>query len=181
MKTCILDLDERDQIIVETLQKDPNASQEELGKILKLSQPSVSARIRRLKEKGIIQHVVGVNFKKVDLHIAKVDISTTDSKGVLKEFEDCPFFLNALITSGKHNLCLFFMANDLKRLEGIVDHHIRSDPKVKDIEMNIVITPTKDLVLPLRIASTNKRQQDCPQHCAECFEAPKKKYKVVKR
>ena len=47
-----LKLDDRDDIIIQMLQKNPQTSQEEIAKTLKLSQPSVWARIRNLKEKG---------------------------------------------------------------------------------------------------------------------------------
>lgn len=164
-----LGLDDRDNSILIMLQNNPEISQEEIAKQIKLSQPSVGARIRKLKEKGLLQNTVGVNFKTVDLHLAKIDINTTDANAIVDDFKDCPFFINALITSGKHNLCLFFTATDLKRLEGIVNHHLRSNPKVKEIEMNIVITTSKDLVLPLNIDYYNKKQIDCKQECNDCM------------
>ena len=120
-----LGLDDRDNIIMSLIQKDPNISQEEIAKKIKLSQPSVGARLKRLKEKGILYNINGINFKVVDLHLAKIDVQATDTVAIIKEFEDCPFFLNALVTSGTHNLCLFFMATNLRRLEGIVNHHLR--------------------------------------------------------
>src|SRR4030043_741295 len=89
-----LNLDERDAIIISKLQKDPFASQDELAKELKLSQPSISARIRKLREQGVIHHLVGMNLKRLELHMAKIDISTTEPNSLIKEFEHCPFFLN---------------------------------------------------------------------------------------
>lgn len=160
-----LDLDDRDEIILSMVQKNPRVSQEAIAKKIKLSQPSVGARIKKLQEKGIFQSVNGVNFRVADLHLAKVDINTTDTVALINEFRDCPFFINALIISGKYNLCLLFMATDLKRLEGIVNHHLRGNPKVKEIEMNIVISTAKDLVLPLNIDYTNERQTSCKQDC----------------
>lgn len=162
-----LGLDDRDNVILTLLQRDPNISQEEIAKKIKLSQPSVGARIRKLQQKGILHNINGVNFRIVDLSLAKVDVTATDTAAIISEFSDCPFFINALITSGKHNLCLFFMATDLKRLEGIVNHHLRGNPKVKDVELNIVISTSKDFVLPLNIDYDNKQQVDCPQFCRE--------------
>lgn len=164
-----LGLDERDNIVLAMLQKNPNISQEEIAQKIKLSQPSVGARIRKLQEKGILHIVNGVNFRVVDLSLAKVDINVTDTTSVINEFKDCPFFINALITSGKYNLCLFFMATDLKRLEGIVNYHLRGNPKVKDVELNIVISTAKDFVLPLNIDYDNKNQIECEQHCKDCL------------
>lgn len=164
-----LGLDDKDNIIMAMLQNNPSVSQEEIAKKVKLSQPSVGARIRKLQQKGIVTNISGVNFKVVDLKLAKIDIVAADPGSVIQTFKDCPFFINALVTSGKHNLCLFFMATDLKRLEGIVTHHLRKNPDVKDIEMNIVISASKDFVLPLNIDYDNKRQLECDQQCAECI------------
>ena len=61
------------------------------------------------------------------------------------------------------------MSTDLKRLEGIVNHHLRSNPLVKDIELNVVISTAKDLVLPTNIDYDNKEQIDCTQHCRDCI------------
>src|SRR3989344_5274836 len=162
-----LGLDERDNALLSLMQKDPNISQEEIAKKIKLSQPSVGARIKKLHQKGILCAVNGVNFRVVDLVVAKVDVAATDTTAIISEFKDCPFFLNALITSGKHNFCLLFTATDLKRLEGIVNYHLRGNPKVKDIEMNIIISTAKDFILPLNIDYENQRQLNCKQECIE--------------
>ncbi|MFC1705142.1 Lrp/AsnC family transcriptional regulator [Nanoarchaeota archaeon] len=162
-----LDLDDRDNTIMSLVQNNPNVSQEEVARKIKLSQPSVGARIRKLQQKGILQTVNGVNFKVVDLKLAKIEVNATDTGAIINEFKDCPFFINALVTSGKYNLCLLFMATDLKRLEGIANVHLRGNPKVKDIEMNIVISTAKDFVMPLNIDYENKGQIHCDQKCME--------------
>jgi len=165
-----LGLDERDNTIITLLQQNPSISQEEIAQKIKLSQPSVGARIKKLHDKGILHQINGVNFRVVDLALAKVDVNATDTSAIIKEFMNCPFFINALITSGKYNLCLLFTATDLKRLEGIVNHHLRENPKVKEIEMNIVISSAKDLVLPMNIDYDNEKQVGCSQDCEHCLE-----------
>ena len=163
-----LGLDERDNTILSLIQNNPEISQEDVAKKVKLSQPSVGARIRKLKEKGILCNINGVNFKVVELFLAKVDVNATDTNSIIEEFKDCPCFLNALIVSGRYNVCLLFTATDLKRLEGLINYHLRDHPKVKEIQMNIVISTAKDFVLPLNINYENKRQIECNQKCREC-------------
>ena len=46
-----LDLDKRDREILSLLEKYPEMSQSEMAEKLKISQPSVSARIHKLKQK----------------------------------------------------------------------------------------------------------------------------------
>jgi len=41
--------------------------------------------------------------------MAKVDVIANNTSSILDIFKDCPYFLNGLIVSGKHNLCLFFV------------------------------------------------------------------------
>ncbi|VVB85049.1 HTH-type transcriptional regulator LrpA [uncultured archaeon] len=146
-----LDFDKRDREILSLLEKSPEMSQNEIAEKLKISQPSVSARIHKLKQKGALAHVVGMNLKKVSLYMAKVDVMASNTSSVLDIFKDCPYFLNGLIVSGNHNLCLFFIGEDIATLEAIVDGHLRSNPLVKSAEVSIVITPVKDLVMPLRM------------------------------
>lgn len=165
-----LGLDQRDNAILSLIQKNPNISQEEIASVINLSQPSVGARIRKLKQNGILHTINGVNFKVVDLKLAKVDVNTTDTISIIDEFKNCPFFINALITSGRFNITFFFTATDLKRLEGIVNHHLRKNPKVKDIELSIVIGTAKDFVLPLNIMDDKEAQKNCDLSCIEAFK-----------
>ncbi len=162
-----LGLDRKDNMILSLIQNKPNISQIEIGEKIKLSQPSVGARLRKLRDRGILCLNSGMNFKTVDLKLAKIDINASNIQAVLGEFKDCPFFINALITSGRYNLVLFFAATDLKRLEGIVNCHLRDNPKVKDIELNVVISVDRDLILPLNIDYENKNQINCEQKCAD--------------
>ncbi|MFO7711373.1 MAG: Lrp/AsnC family transcriptional regulator [Candidatus Woesearchaeota archaeon] len=157
-----LGLDQRDYTIISLLQENPRISQEEIARKIKLSQPSVGARIKKLSEKGIITLVNGVNFKVVDLFLAKVDVYASDTKAVLEEFEGCPYFINGLVISGRYNLCLLFVSTDLKCLEGIVNTHLRDNSNVRDVEMNIVISTAKDLILPLNFSGQSpKCNRDC--------------------
>jgi len=159
-----LNLDSRDQTIITLIQQNPKISQEEIAKKIKLSQPSVGARIRKLQQKGVLSHTNGVNFRLINLHLAKVDLSCIGTKSIIQEFNNCPFFINALITSGRYNLCLLFAATNLERLEEIVDYHLRSNPNVKDVEMNLIISTYKDLILPLNpFCQDNLCQEKCEQ------------------
>jgi Mn-dependent DtxR family transcriptional regulator len=51
---------------------------------LKISQPSVSARMHKLKQKGALAHVVGMNLTKVDLYMAKVDVTGSYNEKIWK-------------------------------------------------------------------------------------------------
>ena len=160
-----LDLDKRDREILSLLEKYPEMSQSEMAEKLKISQPSISARIYKLKQKGALSHVVGMNLKKVGLYMAKVDVIANNTSSILDIFKDCPYFLNGLIVSGKHNLCLFFVGEDIATLEAIVDGHLRSNPLVRGAEVSIVITTMKDLVMPIKMNFDFSDRPSCGKAC----------------
>lgn len=165
-----LDLDKRDRELLSLLEKNPEMSQNDMAEQLKISQPSVSSRIHKLKQKGALSHIVGMNLKKVNLYMAKVDVIANNTSSVLDIFKDCPYFLNGLIVSGKHNLCLFFVGEDIATLEAIVDGHLRSNPIVRSAEVSIVIAPTKDLILPVKMNFNLSDNPPCgyARNCNEC-------------
>jgi DNA-binding Lrp family transcriptional regulator len=174
-----LGLDTRDNVILSLIQKNPDISQEEIAKRIKLSQPSVGVRIRKLHQKGILYTVNGVNFRIVNLYLAKVDINATDTTAIIDELRDCPFFINALITSGRYNLSIFLTATDLKDLEGIVNHHLRGNAKVKEIELNIVISTIKDFIHPLNL-EYDTAKKSCNMECMAVFKDKEKEGIKVK-
>lgn len=154
-------IDSRDVRIISMLQEKPDTSQDEIATVLKISQPSVGARIKKLSSKGVLSKIQGFNFSKVDLQLAKIDVRTTDTAAVIKQFMHCPFFVNALVTSGRFNLCLFFAATELKRLEEIVNKYIRKNTAVKELELNVVISTSKDLVMPVTLAESCNECERC--------------------
>ncbi len=165
-----LDLDKRDREILSLLEQNPEMSQNDMALKLKISQPSVSARIHKMKQKGALAHVVGMNLKKVALYMAKVDVMAKNTSSILDIFKDCPYFLNGLIVSGEHNLCLFFVGEDIATLEAIVDGHLRNNPVVTSAKVSIVITPLKDLILPLKMSFGSSDTPPCGHgcNCKEC-------------
>lgn len=164
-----LGIDEKDQHIIALLERNPGISQNEMAEIVKLSQPSVGMRIHKLRQKGILSTAVGMNFKKVKLYLAKVDISTTNTEKVLKSFDHCPFFLNGLIVSGTENLCLFFMSPDIVVLEGVVNYHVRAHPNVTGVKMEIVISPVKDFIFPVSLyEESTKDKKEFKEKCSHC-------------
>ncbi len=159
-----LGIDERDNIILSMIQDNPEVSQEQIAKRIKLSQPSVGARIRKLQQKGILKGINGVNFRRVELHLVKVEINATDTRSIIEEFMDCPYFINALTTSGRYNIMMLFTGTDLKMIEEVVNNHLRANDKVKELEMNVIISAAKDLVLPLNISAESNKLHNCISH-----------------
>ena len=69
-------IDDDDKKILRMLSENPQLSQAELSKRLGISQPAVSARMRKLEESGILARLVGTDVKKSQLFLARGNGST---------------------------------------------------------------------------------------------------------
>ncbi|NLI73423.1 MAG: Lrp/AsnC family transcriptional regulator [Euryarchaeota archaeon] len=163
-------LDDKDRIIITMYADDPDISQERIAQTIGLSQPSVAARVSKLRKDGALEKLVGINPLKMGLYLAKVDLVSNDPSAILRMFRKCPYFANGLSISGHHNLCLFFYSESVATLESIVNGHIRSNPSVREVDFNIVITSERDFVVPARIRGEMVREPPCGMkgECHEC-------------
>lgn len=169
-------LDEKDRIIISMYAEDPEVSQESIAKRVRLSQPSVAARISKLKGAGALELQYGINPLKLGLYLAKVEVSSTRPDDILQMFRGCPYFANGFTVSGKNNLCLLFFSESVATLEAIVNGHIRSNPSVTDVDFNIVITAEKELVVPVVLKPKLSPEPPCRMK-GECRPCPSFKSK----
>jgi len=170
-------IDDKDRTIITMYARDPGASQEEIAKKVKLSQPSVAVRVRKLRGAGALETQTGINPLKVGLYLAKVDVSSTKPAEILGMFRDCPYFANGFTVSGKHNLCLLFFSESVATLESIVNGHIRSNESVTDVDFNIVITAEKPYVVPTVLSPEHTDNPPCGlmRQCRNCQSFKDKK------
>ncbi len=165
-----MELDKKDRTIISMYAKNPDVSQEEIGDAIELSQPSVAARVRKLKESGAIETHTGVNPLKMGLSMAKVDVSTNNAQDILDVFRNCPYFANGFTISGKYNLCLIFISENISTLEAIVNTHVRANPTVSAVEFNIIINAEKSLIIPIVLTPDITDAPPCglAKECSEC-------------
>lgn len=170
MAERVLKLDEKDREILTLLSEDPEIPQEQIAEIINLSQPSVAMRIRKLRETGIFQKIYGVNPLKMGLYLAKVEVSTTDSAKVLEIFQHCPYFFNGFTVSGKSNVLLFLIGEDVSTLQSIIECHLGPLDEVKNIEFNIIISAAKELIIPyqMKIKIVDRPFCGLEINCSEC-------------
>lgn len=162
------DIDIIDKKILSMFSENPQTSQAEISKRLKISQPAVSARIRKLEERGILSYVVGTDVKKAQLFIAKVDITTNQVEDFLKSVESCPLYMNCFLTSGGHNMTCFLIGEDMKSVMSCVDSRFRQNPAIKSMECDLVMNPTKSLVVPVKPQMEKKKISPCGKDCSVC-------------
>ena len=168
-----LKLDDIDRRIITLVQEDPNLTHTQIAEKINRSQPTVGMRIKKLEKEGILQFQPGINFRKVDLFLATVELNTKHPNEVLDMARFCPFMLNAFRLSGAHNICILLASSKLEKLDNIVNYHFRSDPGVQSVSMNMITEIAKDFILPVDFESENH----LPTLEAGCGE--KCKYKMA--
>jgi Lrp/AsnC family transcriptional regulator, leucine-responsive regulatory protein len=103
MITELPELNDKDRKILSLLEENPEISQNKIAEKLCIAQSSISARIYKLRQKGLLAHIVGIDLKKAGLCIAMVNITTSDTSSIINSFENCPYFLNGFIISGQYD------------------------------------------------------------------------------
>lgn len=142
---------EKDAKIISYYMDNPNIPQSEIAKKMKLSQPSINARVQKLMKKGLLNFHVGINFNKNKLFLMRVDFTAANPEAVLKKLERCSFFVNGFVMSGKNNLSVFLVCEDLRKIDEIINTYIRSDSGISDISTNIVVSTAKDFIFRINM------------------------------
>lgn len=161
-------IDETDRKILSMLSQNPEISQAELSERLKISQPAVSLRIRKLEEKGVLARMIGTDIKKAQLFLAKVDLSTSNVEKVLEFLETCPLYLNCFLTSGRHNMTCLMIGENIRSIMSCVDSRLRQNLPVKNIEFDLIVTPTRPLIVPVKPKMERKEITPCGADCSAC-------------
>ena len=163
-----LKLDDIDRQIITLVQEDPNLTHTQIAERINRSQPTVGMRIKKLEKSGILQFQPGINFKKVDLFLATVEINSSNPEEIMEMASCCPFMLNAFRLSGEHNICILLASSKLDKLDAIVNYHFRKNPEVSLVSMEIVTDIAKDFILPIDFDSEHHEPNEevgCGEKC----------------
>jgi len=161
-------IDEIDREILSNLSEDPEISQTELSHRLKISQPAVSLRIRKLEEKGVLARLIGTDIKKAQLFLAKVDLTANNVPKVLESLEKCPLYLNCFLTSGRHNMTCLLIGENMRSILSCVDSRLRQNLPVENIEFDMIVTPTRPFIVPVKPKMEKKAVTPCGADCSTC-------------
>lgn len=163
-----LKLDDIDRQIITLVQEDPNLTHTQIAERINRSQPTVGMRIKKLEKSGILQFQPGINFKKVDLFLATVEINSSNPEEIMEMASCCPFMLNAFRLSGEHNIFILLASSKLDKLDAIVNYHFRKNPEVSLVSMEIVTDIAKDFILPIDFDSEHHEPNEevgCGEKC----------------
>jgi Lrp/AsnC family leucine-responsive transcriptional regulator len=124
--------DRTDRAILAILQQEGRLGVTEIGRRVNLSQPAVSARIRRLERSGVITgYRATVDPSRLGLTIhAVVRLRTTHARigACLEHFGQVPEITGVMRLTGEDCFLIDVHAADARRLEAVVDAVARFGP-----------------------------------------------------
>jgi Lrp/AsnC family leucine-responsive transcriptional regulator len=150
------------------LYQDSQISQSELANHLKISQPAVSARMHKLEKEGVLTRMIGTDIKKTILFLAKLDISTDNVEGVLSFLDKCPMYLNSFLTSGRFNMTILLIGENIRSIMSCVDSHFRKSVPIKDLQFDLIVAPARSFIVPIKPIIDKKRINLCDTDCGNC-------------
>jgi hypothetical protein len=109
-----------------------------------------------------------IDVKKAQLFLAKMDIATNDVEGVLSILNTCPLYLNSFLISGRFNLTVLLVGENIRSIMSCVDSHLRKISLIKDMEFSLVVTPIRNFVVPIKPNMDKKKITPCGTNCSSC-------------
>jgi len=140
-------IDKTDKKILDILQQDGRVSASSIASDLDISIPTVTDRIKKLQDSGIIKGIHAVlDPKPLGLDVAAIITLISESsvhyKEVTQAAEKTPEVLQCLSTTGKGSHMLFVVSNNSSTLEDLL-RKIQSWPGVIRTETQIVLSDYK--------------------------------------
>ena len=140
-------IDKTDKKILDILQQDGRVSASNIASELGISIPTVTDRIKKLQDSGIIKGIHAVlDPKSIGLDVAAIITLISESSLHYKELtraaEKTPEVLQCLSTTGKGSHMLFVVSNNSSTLEDLL-RKIQSWPGVIRTETQIVLSDYK--------------------------------------
>ena len=140
-------IDKIDKKILDILQQDGRSSASNIANEIDISIPTVTDRIKKLKESGIIKGIHAVlDPRQLGLDVAAIITLISESslhyKEVTKAAEKTPEVLQCLSTTGKGSHMLFVVTHNSSTLEELL-RNIQSWPNVTRTETQVILSSYK--------------------------------------
>ncbi|MFX1570748.1 MAG: Lrp/AsnC family transcriptional regulator [Promethearchaeota archaeon] len=163
-------IDDIDCQIMDLIQKEPSLTHTQIAEHVNRSQPTVGMRIKKLEKLGVLKYQAGINIRVADLYFARADLQTKNPKKILNIVKNCPFMLTAFTLSGDTNISIIIAGLSLKDLDHVVNHHLRGNPEVYNVHMDIIEDVVDDFVLPIDLNFDYSKIELENYCCGKCIE-----------
>ena len=158
-------LDDKDRKIIRLLQDNPHASQSHIAAAAHLSQPAVSLRTKKLMENGFISRSIGLDVKKLNLALAKLEVSLND--GIDPEaLTDCPYIFDVLHMTNPTRLSLLMVGETESTIHAVTSR-LQERDGLKLLHYDTVAVAENKGLHPLQLPVPGEKE--CPYcACASC-------------
>lgn len=163
-------IDDIDCQIMDLIQKEPSLTHTQIAEHVNRSQPTVGMRIKKLEKLGVLKYQAGINIRVADLCFARADLQTKNPKKILNIVKNCPFMLTAFKLSGDKNISIIVAGLSLKDLDHVVNHHLRGNPEVYNVHIDIIEDVVDDFVLPIDLNFDYSKIELENYCCGKCNE-----------
>lgn len=142
-------MDPKDAEIVEALQHDARRTQQEIAHRVKLSQPAVAERIKKLEERGVITgYVARVDPVKLGQDVtAFVGVGIAHPKhfeGFARRIAELPEIQEAHRVAGRESYLLKVRTKNTRTLDHLLVRVLRTIPGVTRTETTVVLASDKE-------------------------------------
>jgi Lrp/AsnC family transcriptional regulator, leucine-responsive regulatory protein len=120
-------MDEIDRLILNQMTQNSRVSMTDLGKSIGLSAPSVSERIKKLEDKGVIKgYTTLIDHKKLEKQITAFVLFDTDRCKQFVEFcRSYPDIIECHRLAGQYSYLVKIITEDVISLEKFIDQAIK--------------------------------------------------------
>lgn len=150
MATEVPELDEHDTRILAELQRDARTSMAELGRLVQLSQPAVTERVRKMEMAGFIRgYRAVVDYQRLGYGIrAILRLGRVEYMRLVKVIEQTPEVVSAFNLAGEASWILEVVVIDVEHLDAVVSKF----DLLADTSTSIVLNVPRETaaVLPAR-------------------------------
>jgi DNA-binding Lrp family transcriptional regulator len=131
-------LDDIDFLILRTLSIYPEINQVELSKKVRLTQPAISGRLRKLQKMGILSSAnMRVDPKALGLKMVKIDMHVRDGSMILEKFRRCPLIANSYAYDN-NGLCMIVVGESKQVINCFVSEHLAKNGSISDVRTETV-------------------------------------------
>ncbi|MGV9172250.1 MAG: Lrp/AsnC family transcriptional regulator [Promethearchaeia archaeon] len=143
-------MDEIDKKILKLVQNHPTITHTKIAQKVARSQPTIGHRIKKLREKGLLEYQAGINLRIADIYLGRGDMNTKNPDKYLKLVNNCPHIINAYRMTGKKNLSLLIAHKKMEKIEVIVNY-FRNKDDISMVTFDYISQVVKDFVLPVNL------------------------------
>ncbi|UCH57683.1 MAG: Lrp/AsnC family transcriptional regulator [Candidatus Bathyarchaeota archaeon] len=162
-------LDKLDLRILRELKKDGRASITHLAKQVESSRPTITNRLRRLREEGLLNIIGGLNLGALEFKMAAVGMeikSESSRKEVLQLLSSCPRVQTIFRTPEKANIHVGIWGEDDQTINSTIES-FRDFPNVEIVRTSYLGTPIHGNVT-LMLDPGKGDVSPCGKKCSEC-------------